>query len=135
ILLGERQYGDAARELEAAAVLMTPTSSMQEKIAGAYFGARDNAKGVAALKKMAELDPQPPAWNHVASLLAKYNVGLDEAQQFAQRAVKTEEERAAQTSLEKLEADDVRCITNLADYWDTLGYVYFRQGKVAQAEK
>ena len=62
-------------------------------------------------------------------------MGLDEGQQFAEKAVKAEEGKAAQTSLEKLEADDAQCITNLADYWDTLGWVYLRQGKVAQAEK
>ncbi len=69
ILLGEKQYGEAARELEAAAVLTTPTSSMQEKIADAYFGALDNGKGVATLQKMAELDPHPAAWNHVRPCL------------------------------------------------------------------
>ena len=135
VLLDEKRYGEAAPELEAAASLSTPTSSQQQLIADAYFGAGDNAKAVTALKKMTDLDPHPPTWNHIAALLADHNLDLDEAQQFAEKAVTTQEADAAEIHLDKLEEHDVQGVGNLADYWDTLGWVYFRQAKLPQAEK
>jgi tetratricopeptide (TPR) repeat protein len=135
ILLDQRRYGEAATELEAAATLSTPNASLQEKIADAYFGAGANDKALTALKKMAELDPHPPTWNHVASLLAMHDSNLDEAQQLAERAVMTQEGETAKIRLGNVQQEDVRGVGDLADYWDTLGFVYFRQGKLSQAEK
>jgi tetratricopeptide (TPR) repeat protein/transglutaminase-like putative cysteine protease len=135
ILLDQKKYGEAATELEAAAALSTPNASFQERIADAYFGAGENAKAFAALKKMTDLDPQPPTWNHVASLLAEHDSDLDEAQKLAERAVRAEEEKTGELHLDTLEPDDVYEARDLADYWDTLGWVYFRQGKLPQAER
>jgi len=135
ILLGQKKYGEAATELEAAAALSTPNASLQEKIADAYFGAGDNAKAFAALKKMTDLDPHPPTWNQIASLLAAHNSDLDEAQRLAEKAVTAQEGETTKIRLEKVEQNDVRGVGDLADYWDTLGWVYFRQGKLPQAEK
>jgi tetratricopeptide (TPR) repeat protein len=84
---------------------------------------------------MTELDPHPPTWNHVASLLATHNSNLDEAQQLAERAVTAQEDETTRIRLDKVQQDDVRGVGDLADFWDTLGWVYLRQGKLPQAEK
>jgi len=135
ILLDQKRYGEAATELDAAAALSTPNASLQEKVADAYFGAGENEKALGALKKMTEIDPHPPTWDHVASLLATHNSSLDEAQQLAERAVTTKEDESTKIRLDKVQQEDVRGVGDLADYWDTLGWVYLRQGKVSQAEK
>ena len=135
ILLDQKRYPEAASELETAAALSTPNASLQEKIADAYFGAGDNSKAISAIKKMADLDPHPSTWNRVAALLVVHNSNLEDARQLAERAVTTQEQATANIRLDKLEQDDVRGIGGLADYWDTLGWVYLREGKLSQAEK
>ena len=134
ILLEQKKYHEATTELEAAAALSTPNASFEERIADAYFGAGDNTKAFAALKKMTDLDPQPSTWNHVASLLADHNSDLDEARQLAEKAVRTQEEKTGKIALDNVQEEDVQGIANLADYWDTLGAVYLRQGNLEEAE-
>lgn len=47
----------------------------------------------------------------------------------------TREQETTKIRLEKVEQNDVQGVGELADYWDTLGWVYFRKGKLPQAEK
>ena len=135
VLLNLKRYGEAVPELEAAVALSKPSSSLNSALASAYIGAGSPDKAVALLKKAAEMALNPVAWNDVAYTLADNNLSLPDAQQYAEKAVQSVEEDAAKVRLDKLEVADLNRMTQLAFFWDTLGWVYFREGDIAKAQK
>jgi tetratricopeptide (TPR) repeat protein len=67
--------------------------------------------------------------------MADANKNLPLSLEYAQKAVREEEEASAKVQLADLKVEDLAHTSNLAAYWDTLGWVYFRMGNVEQAEK
>ena len=78
--------------------------------------------------------PSANVKNSAAYALAVNNEHLDEAQKLAEDAVRLQE----QTSAEVLPTQDLSKanaqMIAVSGYWDTLGWVYYRQGKLDQAE-
>jgi len=135
ILLGLKRYSEAVPELEAAVALNKPSTSLALALAQAYVAVGNNDKAVATFKKLGETALTPATWNEVAYALADHNLELPDAERYAQKAVKSIEDEAAQVSLEKLEVADLNRIPQLAYYWDTLGWVYFREGDLDKAQR
>src|SRR5439155_18118555 len=108
-------------------------SSLQTQLGMAYFQAGNVEEGIAAFEKAAQLDPSPRTLNVLAYDLAGRNVKLPEAERFAIQAVEAEEAIAAKISLAGLAESDLRCMEDLAAYWDTLGWVYFQQRDYEEA--
>jgi len=135
ILLNLKRYGEAVPELEAAVALNKPSSALNVALANAYIGAGSPDKAVALLKKEAEIALNPTTWNDVAYTLADHNLCLSDAQRYAEKAVKSVEEDAAKVRLDKLEVADLNRMTQLSAFWDTLGWVYFREGDIPKAQK
>jgi tetratricopeptide (TPR) repeat protein len=92
-------------------------------------------EGLAALEKALTISHTPGALNHVAYELADGNALLDDALRYGIEAVREEETETAGIDIRLLDVDDLRLMPSLASYWDTLGWVYFRQGKMAEAEQ
>jgi tetratricopeptide (TPR) repeat protein len=82
----------------------------------------------------ARKDPGPALKNDVAYKLAMDKIDLSDAQSLAEQAVQMEEQQTANLDLKKADAEAFSQMTTLSRYWNTLGWVYFRQGKLAQAE-
>jgi tetratricopeptide (TPR) repeat protein len=135
VLLSLKRYGQAVPDLEAAVALSRPNVSLKMALGEAYIGAGKNDQAVATLTKTAEAALEPRIWNNVAYELADHNLGLQGAQHYAEKAVKSVEDDAAQVHLDKLEVADVDRMTELATFWDTLGWVYFREGDLARAQR
>ena len=135
ILLSLKRYGEAVPELEAAVALNSSSPSLEIALADAYIGAGNADKAAPPLKKAAEMALNPAAWNDVAYTLADHNLNLPDAQRYAEKAVRSVEEEAAQVHFDQLDVADLNRMTQLAAYWDTLGWVYFREGDFAKAQK
>ena len=135
ILLNLKRYREAVPELEAAVALNKPSSNLEISLASAYIGAGSPDKGVPLLKKAAETALNPLVWNDAAYALADNNLSLPDAQRYAEKAVKAVEDDAAHVRLDKLDVVDLNRMTQLSSYWDTLGWVYFREGDIAKAQK
>jgi tetratricopeptide (TPR) repeat protein len=135
ILLGLKRYTEAIPELEAAVALKKPTSLLNMNLANAYLGAGDNDKAEKTLTKTAETSLDRGVWNDAAYALADHNLNVPEAQRYAEKAVKSVEDDAAQLSLQKLQMADLNLMIKLAYYWDTLGWAHFRQGDFPMAQK
>jgi len=90
---------------------------------------------MAAFDKALENSPTPMMWNNVAYVLAKSKQKLDKALEYAQSAVSTTETQLRNVPKEQAEWQGRAISASLGSYWDTLGWVYFAQGDMKNAEK
>ena len=134
LLLQEKKYGHALSELEPA-VKQSGQPVTYAMLGRADLGAGKVKEGIAAFETAVKLNPVPAILNAAAYYLSDTNVDLEEAQSYAGMALKSDESATAQISLDKLDADDLKVMVRLAQEWDTLGWVYFREGELQEAEK
>jgi hypothetical protein len=83
----------------------------------------------------ARKSPHPGIKSEVAYKPAMAKTDLPDAQTLAEEAVKLEEERTVVLDLKQVDAGAFAKMAMLSRYWNTLGWVFFRQGKLAQAER
>lgn len=97
--------------------------------------AGERASGASELVKALHEAQQPDTVNNAAYLLADHDLDLAEAAKYAQTAMDQEEESIAKTTLENLTDKDFQKAFSLAEVWDTVGWVDFKQGKYTDAER
>jgi tetratricopeptide (TPR) repeat protein/transglutaminase-like putative cysteine protease len=134
LLLGQKKAGEAIPEMEAGlAINADPVLELQ--LGQAYCETGQGDKALAAMRKATDANPRPDTWNEAGWYLADNNLHLPDAFRFANLAVTGEEEATSKIDLDKLSMDDLSHMGNLAAFWDTLGWVYYRQGDLLKAEK
>jgi tetratricopeptide (TPR) repeat protein/cell division septation protein DedD len=134
ILMSQHRYEEALPELESGAA-RNPTSSRAQLLLGeAYLHADDIERAAPRFETAAKLDPSPETWNNIAYSLADKNVRVEDALVYARKAVSAVERQSSAISLETLEPGDLQTMRSLGAYWDTLGWVYFRLGRLDAAE-
>lgn len=74
-------------------------------------------------------------YNTLAYEMANDDFGLDKAEELALKAVAKAESDASNVNLKSVSSDDFRRVNTLQAYWDTLGWVYFKEGKLDDAER
>ena len=132
LLIRAKKYGEAVSVLEDAVKLSPDSETLQANLGYAYLRNGQSDKGVPLLGKMAQSDSKPNTLNNIAYELADANVDLEQAQTYAEKAV-------AQTQAQSLlfgasSPEGLKTTAELASYWDTLGWVYFRRGDLGKAE-
>ena len=135
ILFSLKRYQEAVPELEAAAEKYPDVPRIQLQLGEAYIYSGNTQKAKAAFDKAFKLDSSGATLNSVAYTLAENNIQLDEALKYAQQAVTGLEDKTSDISLDQLIPEDVTTASNLAAYWDTLGWVYYRKTQFDLAEK
>ncbi|HLI30109.1 MAG TPA: DUF3857 domain-containing protein [Terriglobia bacterium] len=135
LLLHEKKYSEAVSELELAVKQSGQVARYEAMLGRAALAAGKSQEGITAFEAAVKFDPESAVLNTAAYYLADANVDLGEAQTYAEKAVKTDEATAAQISLDKLEDKNFVTMVMLAHEWDTLGWVYFREGQTQKAEK
>jgi len=135
MLVEWRKYKEAIPVLERAISLTPEDERLHVSLGRAYLNLGETPKSIAAFDEAVKIDRSPEVLNDVAYFLADKGVQLDKALQYAESAVES-----IAISLRNLEAssfttDDLRDVSALAAYWDTLGWVYFQRGDLANAEK
>jgi tetratricopeptide (TPR) repeat protein len=135
LYLEKEQYEKAVPELERASELTPENSKVQGALGTAYFNLGKSDQAVAAYDRAAELSPIPSTWNQLSYYMADKNFQLDRAQHYAELAISGIAAQMADTSLDHLSMRDVTFVCTLSSYWDTMGWVKFRQGNFPQAEK
>jgi len=130
-----KRYAEAADAYESALKLNPNRAGLEAQLGMSYLNSGDEDKAVAAYKKTVEMDPQPLWFNNIAYALAVANKQIPMALQYAERAVKDEEDISAKIKLAELKKEDLGYTLSLPAYWDTLGWVLFRLGNYDVAEK
>jgi len=87
----------------------------------AYLRAGHDDKSLPAFKKAVEIDPRPALFNDAGYVLADANKQLPLALEYAEKAVREEEEASAKVTPSDLKKEDLGYTTRLGASWDTLG--------------
>lgn len=130
----EKQFEKAHAQLEKAAVLSPDNADVYVRLGQADLGLGKNQDALADFKKAATLSPSPLVANEIAYALAEKGVALDRAKEYADKAVGPTEKTLSRIDLRNVTPNDLTAINALPAFWDTLGWVYFQQGKAAAGE-
>ena len=132
MLVTAKKYPEAIAVLQDALKLSPDSEALRTNLGFAYLKAGQTDKAIPILEKIAQSETQADPLNNIAYELADADVDLDHAQAYAEKAVA---ETQAQSLLFGASSPDALKVTaQLASYWDTLGWVYFRRGDLAKAE-
>lgn len=135
LLLRQERYSDALTELQKAVILSPDNAELEILLGRTYLNLGDHSKGLEALRKAIKISPSAQIRNEAGYTLAQQGTDLDEAQQYAETAI-----RATASSLDKIDfahltAADLAQSANIGAYWDTLGWIYFRRGDLVRAKR
>jgi tetratricopeptide (TPR) repeat protein len=137
-----RAYSDAGRPSDAVAVLQKAISNHPDvphrlllALGFAYLRVPDAEKAMIQFKKGLGDDPTPDELNDVAYSLAEANLQLDDALSYSKRAVSSLAAQTMDISPDEARPSDFGLMPKLAANWDTLGWIEFRKGDTATAEK
>jgi tetratricopeptide (TPR) repeat protein len=125
----------AIPELQTAATLMPTNPAVQFNLGLAYAKTGPPEKAAEALNRSVELEPTAERKNSVAYEMAINKLQLDQAEKYVTSAIEYVAGQTKDLSLDHLSSEDVRLPGRVGEYWDTLGWVKFQQGKLSDAEK
>ena len=131
----EKDYQHSADEMEKAVSLEPTNAFLHASLGRAYLNLNRNKEALEAFDKAVELMPNPVLWNNIAYEMAKSNVNLDRAEQYAESAVAQVASSLRNISIDHLSLRDMAGVSSLGSYWDTLGWVAFKKGDMQRAEK
>jgi tetratricopeptide (TPR) repeat protein len=100
-----------------------------------YFKTGKPEKAVEMLKQSLGNAANPMVWNNAAYLLAENNYQLDLARQYADSALQGIYGHLNQIQPEFIRREDLFSMAQLGMTWDTIGWVHFKAGNLALAEK
>ncbi len=140
-LLLSRAYVASSRPKDAVILLEKTVAGKPEDAAAIYFVLAkaylmlpDPEKAFETYGKVINDTSTPLQLNNAAWELGDAGVHLKEALDYAQRAVTAISKETKDISTDDAEASDFALMGQLAAYWDTLGWIKYRQGDVAGAE-
>ncbi len=134
VYIDEKQFDKARAQLEKAAVLSPDNAGIYVRLGQADLGLGKNEEALADFGKAATLSSSPLVANDIAYALADKKVALDRAKEYADAAIEPTEKILAQIDLQHVTPNDLVAMNALPAFWDTLGWIYFQQGKSALAE-
>lgn len=135
MLVEWRKYKEAVPELEQAISLTPEEELLHVSLGRAYLSLGENEKSIKAFEEALKIDRSPLVLNDIAYYLAVEGAQLDKAVQYAESAVASMANTLRNVELRNLTIEDLRNVSSLAAYWDTLGWVYFQKGDLDAAEK
>jgi tetratricopeptide (TPR) repeat protein len=134
LLVQKRRYAEAILQLQSALKAYPKNQGADANLAIAFILTGKPDDGHAALQQALALGKPGFVYNNVAWALAEANQDLPEALDYAQKAVQQAEHDSQVIDMQKLTMEDLGHSSQLAAFWDTLGWVDFRLGHLDQAE-
>lgn len=134
----DSQLGDsrnAVTEMQRAVELNPDSTRTNLAYARLLVKNGEKEKGFGMMIKAADEDPKEDFLNTTAYEMADSSYELEKAEAYATKAVAAIESQTSHIQLANITSFDLRRMSTLTSYWDTMGWVYFRQGKYDAAEK
>jgi tetratricopeptide (TPR) repeat protein/transglutaminase-like putative cysteine protease len=137
LLMGQEKVADAIAVLEDTVEESPESPRLHYALGLAYFKSGQKEKGVAEIRRSLEggncsKESDPTKLNNIAWTLAENSVELQLAKSCSEKAVALAEARSAKEKGNDFGAPALA--EQLAANWDTLGWIYFQLGDLAQAE-
>src|SRR5208282_3501814 len=135
LLLRQHDYARAIPDLEKAAVLSPKNWQIQVYLGIAYGNTGRANEAVTAFERSVALSPQPLTWWAVAYNLADLKLSLDKAQQYAESALSSAQDKLRSVDLQQVKPEQLDALYRIGDYWNTLGWVHFQKGDLQRAKQ
>ncbi len=129
-----KRYPEAASLYELAAKANPSDAYAQMRLGIVRLRSHNTDQGLDALRKALEIDSGAEMLNNAAYEMAEAGTNLPDALGYSQRSVKDVEERSQKVDFENIQKADLQLQLTISAYWDTLGWIYFKMGDLAQAE-
>jgi tetratricopeptide (TPR) repeat protein len=101
----------------------------------AYLETQQDDLAVETFRKVLKLDDSDKMLNSTAYTLAEHGSNLDLAEYWSQLSIAVVEKELNETSLPNVQSQTWALVLKLSEYWDTMGWIKFRQSKLEVAEK
>src|SRR5271156_2687497 len=134
LLILQKKYEAACTLLEAAMKQAPDNKNLAAQAGRAEFLAGKRDAGTATLRDSMKGSDDPDTLNNAAYELADFNADLPTAEANSKKAMETLEKQTSQITLGNLTREDLQHVNLLTAVWDTMGWIYFREGNLPQAE-
>jgi tetratricopeptide (TPR) repeat protein len=132
--LTQKRYKEAETSLQEAITLSTEPDQLKVQLGEAQLKAGDTDAGKKTLHALMDTSDDATLLNGAAYELADSGVDLPASEAASRKAIQTLETQAAATTVANAKNEDFANVTMLAANWDTLGWIYFKENKLPEAE-
>jgi tetratricopeptide (TPR) repeat protein len=132
--LRQKQYKDAEVSYNNAIALSTESDQLKAQLGQAQLKAGDTDAGKTTLHALMDKSEDVNVLNSAAYYMGDAGLDLAASEAVSQRSVQILETRTAAVTLADAKNEDFANTSGLAAYWDTLGWICFKENKLPQAE-
>lgn len=129
----QKECSAAVPELEKGHAITPNNPNILLALGECHIDLGDAAKGLSEMEQATSESSTPATWNNAAYMLAKRNLELERAQKWAETAIAVESTQLHDVSLDHLSSTQLSRVSTIANYWDTLGWIYFMRGNKDKA--
>ncbi len=134
VYLTQKKYADAQKEYQTALKITPNNFGLNIGLGTADLGLHQDDAALDAFHKVLEKSPTPTTWNDVAYYLADNNSHLDLAEQYSRNSIRAVEAQLTAASLDTVGPSQAGLVSSLSAFWDTMGWIKFKQGNLKAAE-
>lgn len=135
LLIESKRYAEIAPVLKKSIAAAPDNYRLRVLRVRGLLRSGDNAAALTEAQEIVKASADPEILNDLAYEITDSGVTTPLAIEWAQRAIMHTEQDCSKVSLAALEQKDLSNVKLLAAQWDTLGWIYFKQGNLATAEK
>ena len=133
--LALKQPGQAVPLLERSIVQFPKYIAAYMALGQAHLENHQDLLAQATLRKAVTVDDSDNILNNAAYMLGAHNVAMDLAETWSRRSIEIVETELNNVTVSTVQSSTWSLVSRLSHYWDTLGWIYFRQGKTDAAQK
>jgi tetratricopeptide (TPR) repeat protein len=134
LLLTQKQYRDAEKTFQDAIALTDKPDALKVQLGQAQLMAGDTDAGKKTLHALMDTSDDTNLLNGAAYELGNAGLDLPASEAASRKAIQILEARTAAVSIASATNQDFANVASLAENWDTLGWIDFKENKLAEAE-
>ncbi|MGC1105530.1 MAG: tetratricopeptide repeat protein, partial [Candidatus Acidiferrales bacterium] len=134
LYLQQKKYDAAQKEYQTALKITPNNLNLNIGLGTADLGLHQDDAALAAFHTVLEKAPSPMTWNNVAYYLADNHSHLDLAEQYSENSIRAIEAQLNAISLDTAGPTQAGLVQTIATFWDTMGWIKFKQGNLPSAE-